>query len=131
MRFSARGGLTVARASIWPVVLMIFLIVGQSAYWAGGTKWLADALDHDGPAVALNAGGPHTHAWHHGSIPDRDAPAEIEHKLLHAMEHVQVVPPSLAPQRLRSDAALIAVPLIVSLARSPAERKFRPPRARA
>lgn len=133
MRISARGGLVVAgaRTSIWPVVLVVFLIVGQSAYWAGGTKWLAHALDHDGTAIALNVGELHTHASDHGSSPDRGAPTEIEHKLFHAMEHVQVLPSSLSPQRLRSDATLIAVVVTAYLARSLAERKFRPPRARA
>jgi len=130
MRIRSKGGLVVAaRASIW-AVFAVFLIVAQSAYWSGGAKWLAHALDHDGTAIDLNLGGPHTHL-DHGSIPDRDAPTEIEHKLLHAMEHVQVVPSSLAQQHLRFDETLIAVPPIVSLARSPDERKFRPPRARA
>ena len=133
MRISLTGRPLVAgiRTSIWPLVLIVFLIAGQSAYWRAGTSWIDRALDDDAAAAALNFGGPHTHASDHGSIPASDAPAEIEHKLLHAMEHVQVLPSSVAPERAAFHAPLIGDVLVAGVVRRFPERSYRPPRARA
>lgn len=105
-----------------PVVLMLLLVLGQGAYWTGSSKWLAHALDHGkaGPALALEA------HHDHGSHPD--APSDVEHKLLHEMEHVQLVPLSASAQRVLLDAAVIAVVVLVCVARRSPERTFRPPR---
>lgn len=115
---------------VWPLVLVaFFLILGQSPYWAGSSKWLAHALDHERAQAASAPGEQHHHVSHHDTLPASDAPADVEHDLQHEMEHVQLVPPSVAPQRLLPHAVLLAVFVIVFPARRGPERRFRPPRA--
>lgn len=113
--------------SILPVVLMLFLILGQSAYWAGSSKWLAHALDHERAEAASAPGEQQHRVSHHDTFPASGAATDVEHNLLHEMEHVQLVPSSVAPPRL-PHAVLLAVFVTVFSARRGPERRFRPPR---
>jgi hypothetical protein len=109
--------------NIVPLLLVLLLVLGQSAYWVGGTKWLAHALDHEKAGRALALDKHHDHAAPAGTAGDP------EHNLLHEMEHVQLVPLTANPRRFLLDAALIAVVVLLPVARGGPERAFRPPRA--
>lgn len=113
-------------------VLIVLLILGQGASWAGGAGSLAHALDHDNAGSAAAHPEQHHHASHGGvTFPASGAPMDVEHNLLHEMEHLQWVPLSVAARQVPFEAALISVIAAVLPARRRPERRFRPPRAAA
>lgn len=114
--------------SIVPLLLVLFVVLGQSAYWIGGPKWLAHALDHEKAGQALALDKHHDHATLAGAASDSEIPNDAEHNLLHEMEHVQPVPLTVNAQRVLLDAALIAVVVLLCAARGGPKRSFRPPR---
>lgn len=114
--------------NIVPLLLILLMVLGQSAYWVGGAKWLAHALDHEKAGRALALDKHHDHAAPAGAPSDSDTPNDVEHNLLHEMEHVQLVPLTVNQQRALLDAALIAVVVLLCVARGGPERAFRPPR---
>lgn len=115
--------------SIVARLLLLLLVLGQSAYWIGGTKSLAHALDHEraGPTLALDKH--HDHAAPGGVLSDAETSNDAEHNLLHEMEHVQLIPLTVTSQRVLLDATLIAVVVLLCVARGGPERSFRPPRS--
>lgn len=118
----------VRRPLVLSVAMMTLLMLGQGAYWAGGLKWLAHALDHGnaGPALALEE--------HHGHIPEGNGDplaepfTDVEHELLHEVEHIQPIPLSFVPQRVPFIAPATVALVARWPAQRPSERTFRPPR---
>lgn len=112
---------------VWPALLILFAILGQNIYWAGGSKWLAHALEHDKASSWTFAELQH-HGLREETVPASETTGDAEHNSLHAMEHGQLVPLSVAVRRVPLAAAPIAEAICDCLVRRGPERQFRPPR---
>lgn len=113
---------------IVPTLLMLLLTLGQGAYWTGSFNPLAHALDHErtGPVAALEE--QHGHVLQRSGVPDPDPVSETEHDLLHQIDHSQLAPLSVSPQRVLAGMAVMVASPFVHMGQRRNERMFRPPR---
>lgn len=112
---------------IVPIVLMLLFVLGQSTFRTGGLHSLAHALDHEKMGV-LAFGEHHGHVLDGNGVPDPDPVGETEHNLLHQIEHGQLVPLSVPPQRVLAGMAVMVASPFFHIGQRRNERMFRPPR---
>lgn len=131
MRIEATGPRSfVARRNrmLVPIVLMLLLVLGHSTYWTGSFNPLSHALDHEKVGLAAALEDQHGHVLHADGVPDPDPVSETEHNLLHQVEHSQLAPLSVLPQRVPIGVTVMVAFTVLCMAQRRNERMFRPPR---
>lgn len=115
------------RKTVSLLMLIVFIAMSFGSYGLK-SKWIAHELGHDPQAVA-SIDHHHTHELEVQSTPDAEPTSDAEHKLLHALNHIEQFPswtfvglgetaPGLAP----------ALPYLLTLLPAALESPFRPPR---
>jgi hypothetical protein len=115
------------RKTVSLLMLIVFIAMSFGSYGLK-SKWIAHELGHDSQAVVSFD---HHHAPELGAqhTPDAEPTSDAEHKLLHALNHIEQFPswtfvgleeptPRLAP----------ALPYLLTLLPAALESPFRPPR---
>lgn len=114
---------------------MLAVFMASVGAWSLNSKWLAHAFEHElehGQQLAFAASIDHAdaHQLKDSGAPDKESLNDSEHRLVHAVDHIQPFPiPTLnavfahPPRSIHSSFAPQAVPL------AEFEAPFRPPRS--
>ena len=116
--------------SVVSTVLILLLVLGQSAYWSGGSEWLAHAVDHSKAGSAVTLEEHHDHVFPGSDTHDPEPFSDVEHRLLHQVEHAELALASIVPHGALLSMASMVVFALCCMGHRRNQRMFRPPRHR-